>query len=82
MSRDDYVKHFVAIYLLLEECGEDWNLFKQKRDDYLLENGITIDDLQLFLTGREEEPEYWFELWEKIYDALPEYEKKPPAVPK
>jgi|GEM_PF-5963101 len=82
MPLDDYVTHFVSISLLLNECGEDWELFKKKRDNYLLHNGITGDDLLLFLTSHEEEPEYWLELWEKIYETLPEDEKRPPGKQK
>ena len=79
MPLEDYVTHFVSISLLLNECGEDWELFKKQRDNYLLQNRITGDDLLLFITSHEEEPEYWFELWEKIYDALPEEGKRPPG---
>jgi hypothetical protein len=64
------VSHLVAIRRLEDKYGDDWELFRKKRDEYLSSNGLTPDQFTAFLDDRLMRPEYWTTLWEAIQKGV------------
>lgn len=70
MSSEEFVTHMAALTRLMRECGSDWQLFTEKRDEYLSSHGLTEDLLSSFVTDQKKEPVFWNNLWSLISEGL------------